>query len=477
MKIYKQFYINGKWVDPVKKIDSFDVLNPANEKVIGQVSLGTPHDVDSAVISARNAFNFFSQTSVEDRLTLLERIIEVYESRYDEVAETISLEMGAPISLSKNAQAKSGLTHFRQSIEVLHNFRWEERSGSTLIRKEPVGVVGMITPWNWPINQISCKVAPALAAGCTMILKPTEIAPLNAMLFAEIMHEANVPAGVFNLVNGDGPTVGEAMSSHPDIDMISFTGSTRAGIAVAKGAADTVKRVAQELGGKSPNIILEDSDFESAIKRSTEHCFNNSGQSCNAPTRMLVPENKHNEAKEIAKQTAELTKVGDPFDDNTTIGPVVSAVQYNKVQDLIKKGIEEGAELVVGGLGKPEGLTTGYYVKPTVFAGVSNDMAIAREEIFGPVLSILPYKNEEEAIEIANDTDYGLYGYVFSNNAERAKLVANRIRAGSVSINGAGADPSTPFGGYKQSGNGRERGPFGFDEFLEVKAVLGGDLS
>ncbi|MBP94433.1 aldehyde dehydrogenase family protein [Candidatus Poribacteria bacterium] len=477
MKIYKQFYINGKWVDPVKKIDSFDVLNPANEKVIGQVSLGTPHDVDSAVISARNAFNFFSQTSVEDRLTLLERIIEVYESRYDEVAETISLEMGAPISLSKNAQAKSGLTHFRQSIEVLHNFRWEERSGSTLIRKEPVGVVGMITPWNWPINQISCKVAPALAAGCTMILKPTEIAPLNAMLFAEIMHEANVPAGVFNLVNGDGPTVGEAMSSHPDIDMISFTGSTRAGIAVAKGAADTVKRVAQELGGKSPNIILEDSDFESAIKRSTEHCFSNSGQSCNAPTRMLVPENKHNEAKEIAKQTAELTKVGDPFDDNTTIGPVVSAVQYNKVQDLIKKGIEEGAELVVGGLGKPEGLTTGYYVKPTVFAGVSNDMAIAREEIFGPVLSILPYKNEEEAIEIANDTNYGLYGYVFSNNAERAKLVANRIRAGSVSINGAGADPSTPFGGYKQSGNGRERGPFGFDEFLEVKAVLGGDLS
>ena len=477
MKIYKQFYINGNWVNPVKKIDSFDVLNPANEKVIGQVSLGTPHDIDSAVIAARNAFNFFSQTSVEDRLTLLERIIEVYESRYDEVAETISLEMGAPISLSKNAQAKSGLTHFRQSIEVLHNFRWEERSGSTLIRKEPVGVVGMITPWNWPINQISCKVAPALATGCTMILKPTEIAPLNAMLFAEIMHEANVPAGVFNLVNGDGPTVGEAMSSHPDIDMISFTGSTRAGIAVAKGAADTVKRVAQELGGKSPNIILEDSDFESAIKRSTEHCFNNSGQSCNAPTRMLVPENKHNEAKEIAKQTAELTKVGDPFDDNTTIGPVVSAVQYNKVQDLIKKGIEEGAELVVGGLGKPEGLTTGYYVKPTVFAGVSNDMAIAREEIFGPVLSIIPYKNEEEAIEIANDTDYGLYGYVFSNNAERAKLVANRIRAGSVSINGAGADPSTPFGGYKQSGNGRERGPFGFDEFLEVKAVLGGDLS
>ena len=477
MKIYKQFYINGKWVDPVRKVDSFDVLNPANEKIIGQVSLGTPSDVDSAVVSARNAFNFFSQTNVEDRIALLERIIEVYESRYDEIAETISLEMGAPISLSKNAQAKSGLTHFRQSIEVLHNFRWEERSGSTLIRKEPVGVVGMITPWNWPINQISCKVAPALAAGCTMILKPTEIAPLNAMLFAEIIHEANVPAGVFNLVNGDGSIVGEAMSSHPGIDMMSFTGSTRAGIAVAKGAADTVKRVAQELGGKSPNIILEDSDFESAIKRSTEHCFNNSGQSCNAPTRMLVPESRHNEAKEIAKRTAELTKVGDPFADDTTIGPVASSVQYNKVQHLIKKGIEEGAELVVGGLGKPEGLTTGYYVKPTVFAGVSNEMTIAREEIFGPVLSILPYKNEEEAIEIANDTDYGLYGYVFSNNVERAKQIANRIRAGSVSINGAGADPSTPFGGYKQSGNGREKGPFGFDEFLEIKAVLVGDLS
>tara|TARA_B100001123_G_scaffold248754_1_gene277780 strand:+ start:480 stop:1913 length:1434 start_codon:yes stop_codon:yes gene_type:complete len=477
MKIYKQFYINGKWVDPVRKVDSFDVLNPANEKIIGQVSLGTPSDVDSAVVSARNAFNFFSQTNVEDRIALLERIIEVYESRYDEIAETISLEMGAPISLSKNAQAKSGLTHFRQSIEVLHNFRWEEKSGNTLIRKEPVGIVGMITPWNWPINQISCKVAPALAAGCTMILKPTEIAPLNAMLFAEIIHEANVPAGVFNLVNGDGSIVGEAMSSHPGIDMMSFTGSTRAGIAVAKGAADTVKRVAQELGGKSPNIILEDSDFESAIKRSTEHCFNNSGQSCNAPTRMLVPESRHNEAKEIAKRTAELTKVGDPFADDTTIGPVASSVQYNKVQHLIKKGIEEGAELVVGGLGKPEGLTTGYYVKPTVFAGVSNEMTIAREEIFGPVLSILPYKNEEEAIEIANDTDYGLYGYVFSNNVERAKQIANRIRAGSVSINGAGADPSTPFGGYKQSGNGREKGPFGFDEFLEIKAVLVGDLS
>jgi aldehyde dehydrogenase (NAD+) len=331
----------------------------------------------------------------------------------------------------------------------------------------------MITPWNWPINQISCKVAPALAAGCTMVLKPTELAPLNAMLFTEVMHEAGVPAGVFNLVNGDGITVGEAMSCHPGIDMMSFTGSTRAGIAVAKGAADTVKRVAQELGGKSANIILNDADFESAVTGGARHCFNNSGQSCNAPTRMLVPESRHDEAKEIAKRAAETTKVGDPFAEDTGIGPVVSEVHFNKIQGLIEKGIEEGAELVVGGLGKPEGLNAGYYVRPTVFANVNNDMTIAREEIFGPVLSILPYEDEEQAIEIANDTDYGLYGYVSSGDVEHAKKVANRIRAGSVAINGASADFTAPFGGYKQSGNGKEWGPFGFDEFLEIKAVVG----
>ena len=473
MKTYEQFYINGEWVDPVEELNICEVLNPANEEVIGKVAMGSAADVDRAVIAARDAFDTYSQTSVEERLALLGKIVEVYQSKYDEIAETISSEMGAPLTLSKAAQAATGLGHFAQAIEILQSFEWEETKGRTLIRKEPIGVVGMITPWNWPINQISCKVAPALAAGCTMVLKPTELAPLNAMLFTEVMHEAGVPAGVFNLVNGDGITVGEAMSCHPGIDMMSFTGSTRAGIAVAKGAADTVKRVAQELGGKSANIILNDADFESAVTGGARHCFNNSGQSCNAPTRMLVPESRHDEAKEIAKRAAESTKVGDPFAEDTGIGPVVSEVHFNKIQGLIEKGIEEGAELVVGGPGKPEGLNAGYYVRPTVFANVNNDMTIAREEIFGPVLSILPYEDEEQAIEIANDTDYGLYGYVSSGDVEHAKKVANRIRAGSVAINNASADFTAPFGGYKQSGNGREWGPFGFDEFLEIKAVVG----
>ena len=473
MKSCKQFYINGEWVDPAEGTNSFEVINPANEEVIGEIALGSAKDVDNAVSAAQEAFKTFSTTSVEERLGLLGKIVEVYQSRYDEVAETISKEMGAPLSLSKAAQAATGLGHFAQTIEILQDFDWEETKGRNIIRKEPIGVVGMITPWNWPINQISCKVAPALAAGCTMVLKPTEIAPLNAILFAEIMDEAGVPAGVFNLVNGDGPTVGEATSSHPGIDMMSFTGSTRAGISVAKGAADTVKRVSQELGGKSANIILDDADFESAITGGAKHCFNNSGQSCNAPTRMLVPESRHDEAKEIAKKAAESTKVGDPFAEDTGIGPVVSEVQFNKIQGLIEKGIEEGAELVAGGPGKPEGLNAGYYVRPTVFANVNNDMTIAREEIFGPVLSILPYKDEDEALEIANDTEYGLYGYVSSGDVERAKSVANRIRSGSVAINGASADFTAPFGGYKQSGNGREWGPFGFEEFLEVKAVIG----
>ena len=473
MKSCKQFYINGEWVDPAEGTNSFEVINPANEEVIGEIALGSAKDVDNAVSAAQEAFKTFSTTSVEERLGLLGKIVEVYQSRYDEVAETISKEMGAPLSLSKAAQAATGLGHFAQTIEILQDFDWEETKGRNIIRKEPIGVVGMITPWNWPINQISCKVAPALAAGCTMVLKPTEIAPLNAILFAEIMDEAGVPAGVFNLVNGDGPTVGEAMSSHPGIDMMSFTGSTRAGISVAKGAADTVKRVSQELGGKSANIILDDADFESAITGGAKHCSNNSGQSCNAPTRMLVPESRHDEAKEIAKKAAESTKVGDPFAEDTGIGPVVSEVQFNKIQGLIEKGIEEGAELVAGGPGKPEGLNAGYYVRPTVFANVNNDMTIAREEIFGPVLSILPYKDEDEALEIANDTEYGLYGYVSSGDIERAKSVANRIRSGSVAINGASADFTAPFGGYKQSGNGREWGPFGFEEFLEVKAVIG----
>ena len=473
MKTYEQFYINGEWVDPAEGSNMLDVLNPSNEEVIGSIAMGSAADVDKAVTAAKTAFNTFSQTTVGERIALHGRIVEVYQTRYDEIAETISNEMGAPLSLSKAAQAATGLGHFAQAIEILQDFEWEETKGKNIIRKEPIGVVGMITPWNWPINQISCKVAPALAAGCTMVLKPTEIAPLNAMIFAEILHEAGVPAGVFNLVNGDGLTVGEAMSCHPGIDMMSFTGSTRAGIAVAKGAADTVKRVAQELGGKSANIILDDADFESAVTGGAKHCFVNSGQSCNAPTRMLVPEDRHEEAKEIAKRAAESTKVGDPMAGDTDIGPVVSEMQFNKIQGLIEKGIEEGAELVVGGPGKPEGLNAGYYVRPTVFGNVNNDMTIAREEIFGPVLSILPYKNEEEAIEIANDTEYGLYGYVSSGDMSRAKRVANRIRAGSIAINNAGADFTAPFGGYKQSGNGREWGPFGFDEFLEIKAVVG----
>ena len=472
MKTHHQFYINGEWVDPAEGVNSFDVINPSNEEVIAQIALGTPADVDKAVAAAQAAFDSFSQTSVEERLALLGKIVEIYQSRYDEVAETISQEMGAPLSLSKAAQAATGLGHFAQAIEILQGFEWEETRGKTTLRKEPIGVVGMITPWNWPINQISCKVAPALAAGCTMVLKPTEIAPLNAILFAEVMDAAGVPAGVFNMINGDGPTVGEAMSSHPGIDMMSFTGSTRAGISVAKGAADTVKRVSQELGGKSANIILDDADFPSAIEGGARHCFLNSGQSCNAPTRMLVPESRQDEAKEIAKKAAETTKVGDPFGEDTSIGPVVSEVQFNKIQGLIEKGIEEGAELVTGGPGKPDGLNAGYYVRPTVFANVNNDMTIAREEIFGPVLSILPYKDEEEAVQIANDTDYGLYGYV-SGDTEHAKKIANRIRAGSVAINGAQADFTAPFGGYKQSGNGKEWGPFGFEEFLETKAVLG----
>ena len=472
MKTHHQFYINGKWVDPAEGLNSFDVINPSNEEIIGQIAMGSAKDVDLAVNSAREAFNSFSETSVEERLALLGKILEVYQSRYDEIAETISQEMGAPISLSKAAQAATGLGHFAQAIEILQNFQWEETRGKTIIRKEPIGVVGMITPWNWPINQISCKVAPALAAGCTMVLKPTEIAPLNAILFAEVLDEAGVPDGVFNLINGDGPTVGEAMSCHPEIDMMSFTGSTRAGISVAKGAADTVKRVSQELGGKSPNIILDDADFASSVTGGANHCFLNSGQSCNAPTRMLVPEARHDEAKELAKSAAENTKVGDPFSEDTSIGPVVSNTQFDKIQGLIEKGIAEGAELVSGGPGKPEGLNAGYYVRPTVFANVNNDMTIAREEIFGPVLSILPYKDEDEAIKIANDTDYGLYGYV-SGELEHAKEIANKIRSGSVAINGAQSDMSTPFGGYKQSGNGKEWGPFGFEEFLETKAVIG----
>ena len=472
MKECMQFYINGEWVDPVDP-KNLDVINPATEETIGKIAMGNSKDVDKAVAAAKEAFDSFSQTSKEERLALMGKILEVYQSRYDEIAEIISSEMGAPLWLSKAAQAATGAGHFGTFMEVLKNYSFDEDKGTTRLRKEPVGVCGLITPWNWPINQIACKVAPALAAGCTMVLKPSEVSPLNAIIFAEVLHEAGVPAGVFNLVNGDGLSVGEAMSSHPDIDMMSFTGSTRAGVAVARASADTVKRVSQELGGKSANIILDDADFNKSVAGGVTSCFMNSGQSCNAPTRMLVPADRQDEAVAIAKATAEATLVGDPKEVAAGgIGPVVSEVQFNKIQGLIEKGIEEGATLVTGGPGKPDGFNAGYYVKPTIFSDVSNDMTIAREEIFGPVLSILPYKDEDDAISIANDTEYGLSGYV-SGSQEKAQKFAEKFRSGNVHVNGAGPDFNAPFGGYKKSGNGREWGDLGFEEFLEIKAILG----
>jgi aldehyde dehydrogenase (NAD+) len=467
-----QFYIDGRWVDPVKPA-ALDVIDPSTEAVIGRISLGSAEDVDRAVRAARAAFPAYSRTTKDERLALLQKIVGIYMTRYEELARTISQEMGAPLWLSKAAQAATGVGHLNQTIAVLKDYAFQEHQGTTLIVREPVGVCGLITPWNWPVNQIMCKVAPALAAGCTMVLKPTEIAPLNAMILAEIFHEAGVPAGVFNLVNGDGPNVGAAIASHPEVDMVSFTGSTRAGVQVAIAAAPTVKRVAQELGGKSANLILDDADLEKAVAGGVQGCVMNSGQSCNAPTRMLVPASRHDEAVAIARAAVANVKVGAPATEGTTIGPVVSEAQWNKIQGLIEKGIDEGATLVAGGVGRPEGLDRGYYVRPTVFADVTNDMIIAREEIFGPVLAILPYRDEEEAIRIANDTPYGLSGYVMSGDLERARRVALRLRTGNVHLNGAGPDFTAPFGGYKQSGNGREWGRFGFEEFLEVKAVMG----
>jgi aldehyde dehydrogenase (NAD+) len=473
MYSYKQFYINGEWVDPVEP-KSLDVINPATEEKMGEISMGNAQDVEKAVAAAKAAFESFSHTTPEERIALLEKIIAGYQARQAEISTAISQEMGAPMKLATTAQSGAGLAHFMFTLNILKDFQFEETKGSTLFRKEAAGVCGLITPWNWPINQIACKVAPALAAGCTMVLKPSEIAPFDAMILAEILHEAGVPAGVFNLVNGDGPGVGEAISGHPDIDMVSFTGSTRAGVAIAKNAADTVKRVTQELGGKSANILLEDADIEKWVAKGVGNCFGNSGQSCNSPTRMLVPESKMDIAIETAKAAAEKVKAGDPNAEDTVIGPVVSEAQYNKIQGLIEKGIAEGATLVAGGPGKPEGIDKGYYVKPTVFANVSNDMTIAREEIFGPVLSILPYKNEEDAIRIANDTCYGLSGYVASSDHQHAVDVASRLRTGNVHVNGAPPDFNGAFGGYKQSGNGREWGSHGFEEFLETKCIFGG---
>ncbi|MFN3230729.1 MAG: aldehyde dehydrogenase family protein [Alphaproteobacteria bacterium] len=467
----QKFYINGAWVDPITP-KTHEVINPATEEACATISMGSAADVDKAVAAAKAAFPSFSNTSKQERIELFGAILAEYGKRNDEIAEAISKEMGAPMWLSKAAQATLGQAHFATAMEILKNYEFEEQKGNYYLRREPVGVCGFITPWNWPINQIACKVAPALAAGCTMVLKPSEVAPINAIILAEVFDAAGVPAGVFNLVNGDGPTVGAAISSHPDVDMVSFTGSTRAGVEVAKAAADTVKRVAQELGGKSANIILEDADIQQAVAAGVIQCFTNSGQSCNAPTRMLVPNSKHDEALEVAKAAAESVKVGDPNSEGRPMGPVASEVQYNKIQALIEKGIEEGATLVAGGPGRPDGLNKGFYVRPTVFGNVNNDMTIAREEIFGPVLAILPYDSEEQAIEIANDTEYGLSGYVQSGDVGHAQQVAAQIRSGNVHINGAGPDFNAPFGGYKKSGNGREWGELGFEEFLEVKAVL-----
>jgi aldehyde dehydrogenase (NAD+) len=470
-KDYLSFFINGKWVRPENRT-TLPVINPATEKSFTDISLGTADDVDAAARAARAAFPAWSQTSREERLAILDKILAGIKARAEDLAQAISQEMGAPISFARTAQVGTGIAHFATARHILSTYAFEETRGTTQIIKEPVGVCGMITPWNWPLNQLTCKVAPALATGCTMVLKPSEIAPISAMILAEIIHEAGVPAGVFNLVNGDGPSVGAAISAHPEIDMVSFTGSTRAGREVAKAAADTIKRVCQELGGKSANIILDSADLAAAVKGGVMGCFGNCGQSCNAPTRMLVPQSRMAEAIEIARATAAKAVPDNPADESTRLGPVVSQVQYDKIQSLIQAGIDEGATLVAGGTGKPEGLEIGYFVRPTVFGNVTNEMTIAREEIFGPVLSIIGYKDDNDAVRIANDTVYGLSGYV-SGAPDHARAIARQIRSGMIHINGAGPDFGAPFGGYKQSGNGREWGIEGFHDFLEIKAIMG----
>jgi aldehyde dehydrogenase (NAD+) len=470
MREYLQFYIDGQWVDPVEPT-SFDVDNPRTEQVSGKIAIGSSADVDKAVKAARRAFASWSQTSREERLDVLQAMLAEYQKRAGDLADAVTEEMGAPPSLAAGPQVNLGLGHLAAAIDVLKNFEFEEQHGATLVVKEPIGVCGLITPWNWPINQIAVKVYPALATGCTMVLKPSEVAPYSAQIFTEIVDAAGVPAGVYNLVFGDGPGVGAAISSHPDIDMVSFTGSTRAGIDVARNAAPTVKRVSQELGGKSPNIVLDDEDFAKSVAAGVSVMMMNSGQSCNAPSRMLVPNPRMDEAIAVARETAAGVKVGDP-NDTSAIGPVASKAQFDKIQGLVQKGIDAGATVVIGGTGRPDGLDTGYYVKPTVFAHVTNDMTIAREEIFGPVLCILGYDDLDQALEIANDTEYGLAGYVSAADIDKAREVARRIRAGSVAINHA-FDMNAPFGGYKRSGNGREWSEFGFHEYLEVKAALG----
>jgi aldehyde dehydrogenase (NAD+) len=470
MREYLKFYVDGQWADPVE-LRTLDVINPASEAVCGRIALGSAADVDRAVRAARAAFDGYARTTREERIDLLQRILAEYEKRFGDLAAAVTEEMGAPASLAQRAQVPIGMGHFANAIEVLKTYPFEEQRGATLIVKEPIGVCGLITPWNWPLNQITAKVVPALATGCTMVLKPSEVAPFSGQIFAEIMQAAGVPAGVFNMVHGDGPGVGVALSSHPEVDMVSFTGSTRAGIEVARNAAPTVKRVAQELGGKSPNILLDDERFAAGVDHGVKLMMNNSGQSCNAPSRMLVPRRRMDEAAALAREVVEAMTVGDP-NGNHKLGPVASDVQFTKIQGLIRKGIDEGATLVVGGPGRPEGLEKGYYVKPTVFADVTSQMTIAREEIFGPVLSILGYDSLDEAIAIGNDTEYGLAAYVTGADLGRVREAARRLRAGQVSINGA-SDRAAPFGGYKMSGNGREWGDYAFQEYLEIKAVAG----
>ncbi len=465
-----KFYINGDWVKP-SGTQTIDVINPATEEVCQTIAAGNAQDVDRAVAAARRAFASYSQTTKAERVALLKRILEVYLSRLDEMAAAISDEMGAPLIMAKDSQAYCGSAHIEATIKALEEMEFEQPRGQTVVVREAIGVCGLITPWNWPMNQIASKVAPALAAGCTMVLKPSELAPTNALLFAQILHDAGVPAGVFNLVNGDGPSVGAPLSAHPDVDMMSFTGSTRAGIMVAKASADTVKRVSQELGGKSANIILDDADFNVAVAKGVQGCFSNTGQSCNAPTRMLVPQDRHDEALAIAAKTADTIVTGAPRDPTTDLGPVVSKAQFDKIQGLIETAIAEGNTVVAGGMGRPAGLNRGYYIRPTIFGGVERDNTIAIEEVFGPVLAIMPYKDEADAIEIANDSVYGLAGYIQSSNMDRAQKVARQIRAGQIKINHPAWDTFAPFGGYKQSGNGREYADFGIHDFLEVKAI------
>lgn len=467
-----KFYIDGQWVEPMGKA-TFTLINPADEQTYGELAMGNADDVERAVHAARRAFADYSRWTPGQRIDLLERVLSIYKRRYEEFAQAMTLEMGAPIAFSRAAQAARGSLHIEEIIRVLRSFEFAEQHGTTQIRREAIGVCGLITPWNWPINQIVVKIAPALAAGCTVVLKPSEFSALSALLFAEVLDEAGVPPGVFNLVNGDGPNVGHAISAHPDIDMVSFTGSTQAGIRVAKTAADTVKRVAQELGGKSANIVLGDADFSQAVSKGIAACFTNSGQSCSIPTRMLVPAERMADVMRIARAEVAKYRVGDPQDENTQLGPLVNRAQFERVQTLVQRGIDEGAELVCGGVGRPEGLQQGYYVQPTVFANVTPHMTIAQEEIFGPVLSIIAYHNESEAIAIANGTPYGLAAYVQSADLNHARDMAGRLRAGQVHLNYPPADIGAPFGGFKQSGNGREWGAHGLMEYLETKAIVG----